>query len=45
MLAESETKFFPSAFDAEVEFFKDDQGKVTFLTLRQNGRETKAMKK
>jgi CubicO group peptidase (beta-lactamase class C family) len=45
MLAESETKFFPSAFDAEIEFFKDDQGKVTYLILRQGGRETKAMKK
>ncbi|HEX3969383.1 MAG TPA: serine hydrolase [Edaphobacter sp.] len=45
MLAESETKFFPTAFDAEIEFFKDAQGNVSYLTLRQNGRETKAMKK
>jgi CubicO group peptidase (beta-lactamase class C family) len=45
MLAESETKFFPTAFDAEIEFFKDDQGKVSSLLLRQNGRETKALKK
>jgi CubicO group peptidase (beta-lactamase class C family) len=44
-LAESETKFFPTAFDAEIEFFKDDQGKVSYLVLRQNGHETKAMKK
>ncbi len=45
MLAESETRFFPTAFDAEIEFFKDDQGKVSYLVLRQNGHETKAMKK
>jgi hypothetical protein len=45
MLAESETKFFPTAFDAEIEFFKDDQGKVSYLVLRQNGHETKGMKK
>jgi CubicO group peptidase (beta-lactamase class C family) len=45
MLAESETKFFPTAFDAEIEFFKDEQGKVSYLVLRQNGREMKAPKK
>jgi len=45
MLAESETKFFPSAFDAGIEFFKDDQGNVSYLMLRQNGHETKALKK
>ena len=45
MLAESETKFFPSAFDAEIEFFKDGQGKAAYLVLRQGGRETKAMRK
>lgn len=45
MLAESETKFFPSAFDAEIEFFKDDQGKVAYVMLRQNGHETKGLKK
>ena len=45
MLAESDTKFFPTAFDAEIEFFKDDQGKVSYLMLRQNGHETKALKK
>ena len=45
MLAESETKFFPTLFDAEIEFLKDDQGKVSYLVLRQNGHETKAMKK
>ncbi len=45
MLAESDTKFFPTAFDAEIEFFKDDQGAVSYLVLRQNGHETKALKK
>jgi hypothetical protein len=45
MLAESETKFFPTVFDAEIEFFKDDRGNVSYLVLRQNGHETKAIKK
>jgi hypothetical protein len=45
MQAESETKFFPTAFDAEIEFFKDDQGKVSYLMLRQNGHEMKALRK
>jgi CubicO group peptidase (beta-lactamase class C family) len=45
MLAESETKFFPTAFDAEIEFFKNDQGAVSYLMLRQNGHETKGTKK
>jgi len=45
MLAESESKFFPKAFDAEIEFFKDDQGNVSYIVLRQNGHETKALKK
>ena len=42
---ESETKFFPTAVPAEIEFFKDDQGKVTYLVLHQNGHEMKAPKK
>ena len=45
LLAESETKFFPTLFDVEIEFFKDDQGKASYLVFRQNGRETKALKK
>lgn len=45
MLAESETKFFPAAFDGEIEFVKDAQGNVSSLMLRQNGHETKALKK
>jgi CubicO group peptidase (beta-lactamase class C family) len=43
--AESETKFFSTAFDADIEFVKDDQGHVTHLMLRQNGHEMKALKK
>ena len=43
--AESETKFFPIAMPAEIEFFKDEQGKVTYLILHQSGHETKAPKK
>jgi CubicO group peptidase (beta-lactamase class C family) len=42
---ESETKFFPTAIPAEIEFLKDDQGKVTYLVLHQNGHEMKAPKK
>lgn len=42
---ESETKFFPTAMPAEIEFFKDDQGKVAYLILHQNGHEMKAPKK
>jgi CubicO group peptidase (beta-lactamase class C family) len=45
MLAESETKFSPIAFDAEIEFVKDAQGNVSYLMLRQNGHETKALRK
>jgi D-alanyl-D-alanine-carboxypeptidase/D-alanyl-D-alanine-endopeptidase len=43
--AESETKFFSTSFDADLEFVKDDQGHVTHLMLRQNGHEVKALKK
>ncbi len=42
---ESETKFFPTAMPAEIEFFKDEQGKVAYLILHQNGHEMKAPKK
>ncbi|WP_263382287.1 serine hydrolase [Granulicella arctica] len=43
--AESETKFFPLLFPAEIEFVKDDQGKITNLILHQGGHDMKAMKK
>lgn len=42
--AETETKFFP-LFPAEIEFAKDEQGKVTALILHQGGRDMRAPKK
>lgn len=45
IFAESETTFFPTAIDAEIEFFKDEKGSVSYLVLRQNGHETKGLKK
>jgi len=41
LVAESETKFFPLAFEADLEFQVDDTGKVTGLIHRQNGGELK----
>lgn len=41
---ESETKFFLKVVDAEVEFFSDDKGRVSYLALHQNGHETKGVK-
>lgn len=40
LFAESETKFFYKAVDAQIEFGKDDKG--SFLVLHQNGRDMKA---
>jgi tetratricopeptide (TPR) repeat protein len=45
LFAESDTKFFLKVVDAEVEFFKNEKGEVTYLMLHQNGRDTKAVKK
>ena len=45
LFAESETVFFPTVIDAKIEFFKDDQGKVTHLVLHQSGHDLKAPKK
>jgi CubicO group peptidase (beta-lactamase class C family) len=45
MYPESPTKFFITVIDAELEFFKDDKGVVSYLVLHQNGRDTKAIKK
>jgi CubicO group peptidase (beta-lactamase class C family) len=39
--AESETKFFLKAVDAQVEFFTDASGAVTHAVMYQNGRERK----
>jgi hypothetical protein len=43
--AESETEFFLVVVDAEIEFVKDDQGKVASLVLHQGGHDMKAPKK
>ncbi len=45
LYAESETKFFPTLFPADLEFVKDDKGNVTQLILRQGAHEMKAPKK
>jgi CubicO group peptidase (beta-lactamase class C family) len=45
LFPESETKFFPTVMDAEVEFVKDADGKVTGLVLQQGNHEMKAPKK
>ena len=42
--AETESRFFPIVVPAEIEFIKDDQGKVTSLILHQGGRDMKAPK-
>jgi hypothetical protein len=43
--AETETKFFPIVIPAEIEFVKDDQGKITSLILHQGGHDMKAPRK
>jgi CubicO group peptidase (beta-lactamase class C family) len=45
LYAASDTRFFLTVVNAEIEFFKDDQGKVSYLVLHQGGREMKALKK
>lgn len=42
---QSETKFFPKAIDAEIEFFKDATGSVTSLVLHQGPNEIKGTRK
>ena len=37
IFAESDARFFPKAMPAELDFVKDDSGKVTQLILHQNG--------
>jgi hypothetical protein len=44
LFAESETRFFPKVMEAEIEFFKEESGRVTHLVLRQNGAENKAVR-
>jgi hypothetical protein len=41
IFAESETKFFLKAVEAQVEFFTDASGSVTHAVMYQNGRERK----
>lgn len=41
---ESETKFFLKVVDAQIEFSKDENGKVNGLTLFQGGRTMPAKK-
>jgi hypothetical protein len=41
---ESETKFFLKVVDAQIEFVKDESGKVTKLILYQNGQRLEAKK-
>ena len=43
--AESETKFFLTVVDAEVEFILDDKGKVSYMVLHQNGHDSKGVRK
>jgi CubicO group peptidase (beta-lactamase class C family) len=45
IFAMSETTFFPKVVDAEITFDKDESGKVTGLTLFQNGRKMPAKKR
>lgn len=44
LFADTETKFYPKEFEAEIEFIKDSSGKVTKLILTQNGQKTEAKK-
>ena len=44
VFAESPTKFFLKVVDAQIEFVKDESGKVSKLILSQNGRKTEAKK-
>ncbi len=44
VFAESETKFFLRAVNAQVSFTKDDSGAVTGMILHQGGRDQSARK-
>lgn len=44
VFASSETKFFYKVVDAQIDFVKDDKGKVTSLILHQGGRDTPGQK-
>jgi CubicO group peptidase (beta-lactamase class C family) len=44
LFAESESRFFYKAVDAQLEFFRDSDGTVTHLVLYQNGGEMKGVR-
>jgi hypothetical protein len=44
IFAKSQTIFFLKVVEAQLEFIKDKEGKVTHLTLLQNGNSTEAIK-
>jgi len=44
IFAETETKFYPKVMQAQIEFIKDEAGKVTKLILNQGGRQMEAKK-
>lgn len=44
LYAESKTKFFTQAVDAQLSFVTDDEGQTTSLILHQNNQQTKAKK-
>jgi CubicO group peptidase (beta-lactamase class C family) len=44
LFAESETRFFLKVVDAQIDFVKDGNGKVTHLVLHQSGQDIKANK-
>lgn len=44
VFAESETKFFLKAVDAQLTFGRDEAGKVSHVTLHQNGRDQRGQK-
>ena len=44
VFAESETKFFLKAVDAQLTFGRDEAGKVSHVTLHQNGQDRRAQK-
>jgi hypothetical protein len=45
LFAASPTRFFLTVVDADLEFIKDDQGKISSLVLHQGGRDQKAVRK
>lgn len=45
IFAESETKFFLKVVDAQIEFFKNENGEVTHLVRHQGGMDTTGVKK